>query len=88
MDCHPGATPGMSAHREVVARLQHVLIALLNLAADVQQECAVDGVDDAHAVDDVEGGGDRLALTRPGGVYGGVAQQRALGDLDKGRPHR
>jgi hypothetical protein len=68
--------------REIVARLQHVLVALLDLASDVQQECAVDGVDDGHAVDDVAGGGDRLPLTRPSGVYGGVAQQVTLGDLD------
>ena len=37
-------------HREVVARLQRLLVALLDLAADVQQERAVGGVDHAHAV--------------------------------------
>jgi hypothetical protein len=39
---------GRVGHREVVARLQRVLVALLDLAPDVQQERAVGGVDGAQ----------------------------------------
>ena len=77
------ATPGRVGHREVVARLERLLVVLLDLAADVQQEGAVGGVDDAHAVDGVDRGRDRLPLLGVGGVDGDVAQQLVLGDLDE-----
>ena len=70
-------------HREVVARLERLLVVLLDLAPDVQQEGAVGGVDDAHALDGVDRGGDRLPLLVVGGVDGDVAQQLVLGDLDE-----
>jgi hypothetical protein len=83
MAWHPGATPGISVIERSSRVFSTCLLRCSILPPTLQQECTVDGVDDAHAVDDVEGGGDRLPLTRPGGVYGGVAQQHALGDLDK-----
>ena len=59
--------------------MQRLLVALLDLAADVQQERAVGGVDDAHAVDGVDRGGDRVPLLLVGGVDRDVAQQLVLG---------
>jgi hypothetical protein len=49
----------------------------------VQQEGPVGGVDHAHALDGVDGGGDRLPLLLVGGVDGDVAQQLVLRDLDE-----
>ena len=42
---------GRVGHREVVAGLERLLVVLLDLAAEVQQEGAVGGVDDPHAVE-------------------------------------
>ena len=50
---------GRVGHREVVAGAQRMLVALLDLAADVHQERAVGGVDHLGAVDRADGVGDR-----------------------------
>ena len=66
---------GRVGHREVVAGAQRLLVALLDLAAEVHQERAVGAVDDLRALDGVDRVGDRAPVLLVGGVDDDVAQQ-------------
>ena len=78
------ATPGRVGHREVVAGAQRMLVALLDLAADVHQERAVGGVDHLGAVDRADGVGDRRSTWSVAGrVDGHVAQRVEVVDRDQ-----
>ena len=70
-------------HREVVARLQRVLVVLLDLAAHVQQERAVGRVDHLRAVDRFDRGDDLLPVVAAGGVHDDVAQAVLAVGLDE-----
>ena len=60
-----------------------MLVGLLDLAADVQQEGAVGGVDHLGALDRVDRLQDLLPVVAPGGVDDHVAQAVAAVDLDQ-----
>ena len=68
------ATPGRVGHREVVARLERVAVALLDLAAQVQQQRAVGGVDHLDIVQRLHRGDDAADVLVPRGIDGDVAQ--------------
>ena len=63
--------------------LERVLVALLDLAADVHAQRAVGGVDDGRAVDRVDGGDDRAAMLVARRVDGDVAQRVAALERDE-----
>ncbi len=79
---------GRVGHREVVARLQRVLVGLFDLAADVQQEGAVGGVDHLGALDRVDRGEDLLPVVLAGGVDDDVAQRCGRRRSRPRRPRR
>ena len=60
-----------------------MLVALLDLAADVHQERAVGGVDHLRAGDLADGVGDRAYVVLPGCVDGHVAQRVRVIDRDE-----
>ena len=70
-------------HREVVARLERLLVALLDLAADVHAQGAVGGVDHRRAVDGVDRLDDLAAVLVARGVDGDVAQRVAALERDE-----
>ena len=74
---------GRVGHREVVARLQWMLVVLFDLAADVQQEGAVGRVDDLSAVGRLDRRDDAVPVLAVGGVDDDVAQAVAAVDLDE-----
>ena len=74
---------GRVDHREVVARLQRMLVGLFDLAADVQQEGAVGRVDHLGAVDRADRREDALPVVAAGGVDDDVAHAVAGVDLDE-----
>ena len=80
---HTRATPGRVGHREVVARLQRMLVVLLDLAAHVQQESAVGGVDHLAPRELVDRREDRSQCSLPGGVDHDVAHAVPGVDLDE-----
>ncbi len=79
---HAGDARGVG-HREIVARLQRVLVVLLDLAADVHQERAVDRVDHARALHRADRGDDLLPVVLAGGVDDDVADRVPGVDLDR-----
>jgi hypothetical protein len=74
---------GRVGHREVVASAQRVLVALLDLAAEVQQERAIGRVDHFRALDGADRGGDGFPVRLAGGVDGDVAKRVRIVDRDQ-----
>jgi hypothetical protein len=78
VDGHADARdPGRVRHREIVAGLQRVLVALLDLAADVHPQRAVGRVDHLRALDRVDRGHDRAAVLVARRVDGDVPERVA-----------
>jgi hypothetical protein len=69
---------GGVGHREVVARLERVLVAQLDLAADVDQQRPVGGVDHVRAVDALDRAQDLIPVALVTGRDRDVAQHRAV----------
>ena len=75
-------------HREVVARLQRALVVQLDLAADVEHERAVGGVEHAGAGDRVDRVGQPRPVGRVGGLDGDVADRVGVRRPGRGRRRR
>ena len=73
------ATPGRVGHREVVAGLQRVLVVLLDLAAAVHRERAVDVVEHPRAAGRADRAQDLLPVRLVAGVDRELAHPLALG---------
>ena len=82
------ATPGRVGHREVVAGLQRALVVQLDLAADVEHERAVGGVEHARARDRVDGVGQPRPVGGVAGLDGDVADRVGVRRPGRGRRRR
>ena len=78
---HAGDARGVE-HREIVAGLQRVAVALLDLAPEVQQEGAVGGIDRLGPVDRVDGLDDVAPVLPAPGVHDDVPQGAGAVHLD------
>ena len=74
---------GRVGHREVIARLQRMLVALFDLAADVQQERAVGRVDHVDATHRLDRRDDLRPVGLARGVHNHVTQAVVPVDLDE-----
>ncbi len=78
---------GRVDHREVVAGLQGMLVGLFDLAADVEQECAIGNVDHLGPFDGVDRRDDLVPVLPPGGVDDDVTKALTGVGLDDVNGH-